>query len=242
MIQWLPPTMQNEGARIPISLEFFVSHLMLFQPKLVFLEIGANDGVTNDPIYPLVKRFGWTGIVVEPLPGPYEELRKNYARFPQVHLANVAIGDFDGEKTLYKLREYEGQYAQASQLSSFDRQIVANRTEFVRNAPNEIEEMSVPCLTIESLLQKFPVGAIDILIIDAEGYDAKILRMIDFSRMHPAIIQYEHASMDKHEREDIAKLLTGKEYRLFSDNLDTVAYKAPEYFGWAERGRLRGQT
>ena len=69
-VQWLPKAMSSEDARIPVSLEFFISHLMLFRPQPVFLEIGANDGVANDPIYPFVSRFGWTGIMVEPLPAP----------------------------------------------------------------------------------------------------------------------------------------------------------------------------
>jgi hypothetical protein len=74
------------------------------------------------------------------------------------------------------------------------------------------------------LLRRFPVGSIDVLITDAEGYDGQILRMIDFSRIHPAIIQYEHANMDKREREEVAGLLIGKEYRLFSDTLDLTEF------------------
>ena len=149
-------------------------------------------------------------------------------------MANVAIGEADGERTLYKIREFAGQYARASQFASFSREIVASQTAYVPNAPNEIEEIPVPCLTIQSLLQKFPVGPVDILITDAEGYDGQILRMIDFSRFHPAIIQFEHANMGKAEREQIVQLLIEKGYRLFSDTLDTVAYCAPQYLGWAQ--------
>jgi FkbM family methyltransferase len=236
----LPLTLlDNDAARIPISLEFIAGHLMLFHPKPVFLEIGANDGVSNDPVFPFVQRFGWTGIMVEPLPGPFAELQENYRPFPQVHLVNAAIGKVDGECTLYKIKEYEGQYANASQFASFNRDLVASQTAYVPNAPNEIEEVQVPCLTLETLSRKFPIGPVDVLLIDAEGYDGQILRMIDFRQLNPAIIQFEHANMNKQERENTAKLLVNQGYRLFSDMLDTIAYRAPVYLGWSEKSRAK---
>ena len=233
-IQWLP---YKDNVGVPISLEFFVGHLMLFRPKPVFLEIGANDGVSNDPVFPFVDRFGWTGIMVEPLPAAFAKLKKNYSAYSQVHLVNAAIGEVDGERTLYKIKEYEGQYGNASQFASFNRGLIASQTAYVPNARNEIEEIQVPCMTIESLLTRYPVGSINVLIIDVEGYDGQILRMIDFRRLSPAIIQFEHAAMDKTERKAVAGLLIGHGYRLFSDALDTIAYRAPEYFGWAENSK-----
>jgi FkbM family methyltransferase len=239
-VQWLPQVMvDDEAARVPISLEFFVGHLMLFKPRPVFVEIGANDGVSNDPIFPFVERFGWTGIMVEPLPAPFARLQGNYGRFTQVHLVNAAIGDTDGERTLYKIKEYEGQYANASQFASFNRDLVASQTAYVPNAANEIEEIQVPCLTIETLLSRYPVDPIDLVVIDAEGYDGEIIRMFDFGKMRPAIIQFEHAAMGKQERQSIARLLVNYEYRLFSDHLDTIAYRAPAYLGWAEHSRIK---
>lgn len=239
-VQWLPQSLlSDEAARVPISLEFFAGHLMLFQPKPVFVEIGANDGVSNDPVFPFVERFGWTGIMVEPLPLPYAKLSHNYRAFPQVHLVNAAIGATDGETTLYKIKEQAGEYANASQFASFDRKLVASQTAYVKNAADKIEEIQVPCFTLETLLRNYPVGPVDVLITDVEGYDGQILRMIDFRKMRPALIQFEHANMNKAEREATAHLLVQQGYRLFSDQLDTIAYRAPVYLGWAETSRAQ---
>jgi FkbM family methyltransferase len=238
-LQWLP---YDETAEVPISLEFVVGHLMMFHPKPVFLEIGANDGVSNDSIFPFIDRFGWTGIMVEPLPAPFAKLTRNYARFPQVHLVNAAIGDTDGQSTLYKIKDYDGQFSKSSQYASFSKEIVASQTQYVPNAPNEIEEIQVPCLTLPTLLKKYPVGSVDVMITDAEGYDSQILRMIDFRELNPAIIQFEHCSMDKQERGKITSLLAGQGYRLFSDSLDTIAYRAPVYLGWRVTPRGSGES
>ncbi len=40
----------------------------------------------------------------------------------------------------------------------------------------------------------------DLLQIDTEGYDATILRMIDFSRCRPRLIKFEHKSLSAGER------------------------------------------
>lgn len=238
LVQWAPSVMSDAGNRVPISLEFFIGHLMLFRPNPVFLEIGANDGVANDAIFPFVQRFGFSGIMVEPLPATFKTLQSNYRDYPSVHLVNAAIGDSNGERTMYKLRDYEGQYANASQFASFNRELVASQTAYVPNAANEIEEIRVPCMTVETVLARSGFATVDILIIDAEGYDGQILRMIDFTKIAPSIVQFEHANMDKAERESVANLLVKAGYRLFNDPLDTIAYRAVDYLGWAERARV----
>jgi hypothetical protein len=55
----------------------------LLQPYLhddfFFADLGANDGVCNDPIYPFVRKYGWKGLVVEPHPMAFAMLQRNYA-------------------------------------------------------------------------------------------------------------------------------------------------------------------
>ena len=34
--------------------------------RLSFVQIGANDGVTGDPIRRFILEFGWSGVLVEP--------------------------------------------------------------------------------------------------------------------------------------------------------------------------------
>ena len=58
------------------------------------------------------------------------------------------------------------------------------------------------CLSLETPLQDHVSGeTVDILMIDTERYDLAILRMIDFARMRPSIICYEHVHMNKKRAE-----------------------------------------
>lgn len=35
--------------------------------NVFFIQVGANDGKSFDPIYDAVKTYGWSGVVMEPL-------------------------------------------------------------------------------------------------------------------------------------------------------------------------------
>jgi hypothetical protein len=43
-----------------------------------FIQIGAFDGQTSDPIHSWIRKERWQGIFVEPQPEPFQALRKNY--------------------------------------------------------------------------------------------------------------------------------------------------------------------
>jgi hypothetical protein len=60
------------------------------RPGFTFVNIGANDGVLNDPCWPFIDRFGWSGVCVEPVPLIFERLAANYADLPQVQLVQAA--------------------------------------------------------------------------------------------------------------------------------------------------------
>src|SRR5580698_10060540 len=55
-----------------------VRDLMARQPDIFFLQIGAHDGLTKDPIAPLVRQHHWRGLLVEPQKQVFAQLIKNY--------------------------------------------------------------------------------------------------------------------------------------------------------------------
>lgn len=62
------------------------------RPDFFFVNIGANDGVVADPIYPFIAKYGWRGIAVEPVPYVFEQLKKNYDGL-DVILENAAVSN-----------------------------------------------------------------------------------------------------------------------------------------------------
>src|SRR5438045_458861 len=82
-------------------LKLAVAYALRRRPDFTFLQVGAFDGRTDDPIYPLVEEFGIRGIVVEPQPEMLETLRASYAEYPQVVVVNAAIADEEGTREFY---------------------------------------------------------------------------------------------------------------------------------------------
>lgn len=60
-------------------------------PNFFFIQIGANDGVSFDPIYKLVTKEKVKGIAIEPVTDIFEKLKINYKKHQQVKLLNLAI-------------------------------------------------------------------------------------------------------------------------------------------------------
>ena len=48
-----------------------------FKSSGVFIEFGAYDGVIFSNTHLLEKQFGWTGILIDPIPNHYESMKQN---------------------------------------------------------------------------------------------------------------------------------------------------------------------
>jgi FkbM family methyltransferase len=71
----------------------FVDDFFNQQENLVFLDIGAHDGITLSNTYFLEKERNWKGICVEPQPKEFLKLTENRTCV----CVNVAVSDFEGE-------------------------------------------------------------------------------------------------------------------------------------------------
>lgn len=88
-----------------------------------FVNIGANDGVVADPIYPFIHKYGWRGIAVEPVPYVFEQLRQNYDGLEGVILENAAVSD--RQEVLFYIEQGSGSLDYVAQgIGSFDRERV----------------------------------------------------------------------------------------------------------------------
>ena len=78
------------------------SNLFNNHDKVFFIQIGANNGLTVDPLNNLIKtNSGWSGILFEPGVDAFEELKKTYSESNELILINSAVSDFDGKTILY---------------------------------------------------------------------------------------------------------------------------------------------
>ncbi|MBL7501942.1 FkbM family methyltransferase [Frankia sp. CNm7] len=192
---------------------------------LTVVQIGANDGEMGDPLHEVIVDYGWRGVLVEPMPHLFAALRTSYRDAPGIVCERAAIGDRDGTATMYTAAWRPGDPLWAIGLSSLRREIIEDAAQLIPDIIDRIEEVEVPVMRLETLLTKHGINHIDLLQIDAEGFDFEILKQIDFSRTWaPWHLIYEA----RHLGESLAeahRMLEAAGYTLFPAGDDDYAYR-----------------
>jgi FkbM family methyltransferase len=207
---------------------------MVDRERFRFVQIGANDGKTNDPIGHIVRRRALRGHVIEPVPSAYEQLRSHYAGTACVCTHNVAIGTEAGLQSIYLIG---AQFAagrpdgNATSVSSFDREHVLRAIRQWRiphkygvSEVDVLETLTVSVLTLHEFLTEQNLSRVDLYVIDTEGYDLAILKQIDFVRTRPKVVFYEHAHLGRAGREEAWAHLRESGFENYADNFNTFAF------------------
>lgn len=198
------------------------------KPNVVFVQVGSNDGLQGDPLHDLiVSRNSWRGIFIEPIDFLFQRLRKNYGNAARFVFENVAIGTEKGSKKFYYVSERARSELDLpywhDQLGSFDKAHITRALGAQIN-PYIVEE-DVECLPLQEVLDRNRVDAIDLIHIDTEGFDYKVLSQVDLKRYKPSVILFEHHLLPDDEFAKARKLLRGSGYRLLQYGNDMLAIK-----------------
>ncbi len=192
---------QRLRRELPVEYEFFRA-LSSIQRSLSFVQIGASDGMMNDPLREFIVSSGWRGLLIEPIPYCYDRLVYNYRylRGGQLQFLNAAIclkGEADMD--FYTFNEgflsskNQAERVNLLQKSSFDKDaFTGNLTELGLRFDDVAAKVHIPSLQMSELVRRYPDFAqSDLLVIDAEGYDEKIIRSVDFELYRPRVIFFE---------------------------------------------------
>ncbi len=229
----LKPHLSHPAPSIDI-LDLAIRDLMSREPDIFFLQIGAHDGVSYDPIHDYVRRFHWKGLLVEPQPAIFQKLRENYADEKQLLFENSAVAEKDGTLELHCFENANAE-DHASMLTSTRKHYLAMNGDGHRGA---LKTITVPALTLESLLTKHRIERVNLLQIDTEGFDFEIIRMIDFRRMKPEIIHYENNFLNRRQKSECSRILGAQNYALLNLGIDTIAYLQPAREDFRQRAQL----
>ncbi len=185
-----------------------------------FVQIGANDGIKFDNLFNFVTNNTCTGIVVEPIQSYFDQLNSNYINYPDVTPIRVAIHKDLDQAIIYKVSDKflskVPDWAQG--IASFNKDHHLNL-----GIPTEyIVEEPVNCIPLMDLFKQQNIEKINLLQIDVEGYDAEVIKMINFDTIKPIIIKYEHSSTTA-DNDHIHQLLTKNGYKIINEGNDTIA-------------------
>jgi FkbM family methyltransferase len=203
------------------NVRLVIAYYMASTRLATFVQVGACDGVSGDPVHDLIKKGRMRAVLIEPIEQSFAKLRAVYEGVPNVTTVQAAIGQRDGLATLYRVKEGASSIPDnwSVQLASF------NKLHLLRHGvpADEIDEVTVPCLTLQSLVEQFGLERIDILQIDTEGFDAEIVNMSLDLPFVPECINFENVHLQPKAIQQVFERLKECGYVWTHDKWNTLA-------------------
>ena len=144
---------------------------------MTYIQIGANTGY--DTFFDLCKQNKPTKIIlIEPHEQLHSSIKECYANesYAEISYEAVAIVD-DPAISIVEMRSSTGnsQHSSVIPLKGWSTEAYA----------------TVPATTLNKLIEKYNITHIDLLYIDTEGNDARIINSLDLTKIKPTTIVYE---------------------------------------------------
>jgi len=207
-------------SRSILNLNLILKKIFDNQKIKCLIQIGANDGSRFDELNIFIKKYKIKSVLVEPINEYFEDLKRNYKNFENVYFENSAITVGTKKKEIFvvnnkNINDYD---EHIKGISSFDKNHLIKHG--VKS--NHILKKKINCISILNLLKKYNISNLDILFIDAEGYDGDIL--IDFfsSSTQEPILIFEYIHIENKIFKDLVSILTNKKYSYFNINENLI--------------------
>ena len=180
---------------------------------LNIIQIGSHKGY--DDLTEIVKKINPQEInnliLIEPQNEFNKSLQECYTGYnPKIE--NIVITPNDDELVKF----YHSDQTEVSSL---------NPQHLVKHHQFKYVESEYPSLSFNKLMEKYGLKKIDILFIDAEGLDDKIIMSIDFDKYEVDEIYYENLHINN---SDMISFLRSKNYQVTSNIL---------FNGWTNKAK-----
>jgi FkbM family methyltransferase len=210
-----------------------LNNYLKFKENIKIVQVGANDGRINDPIYEILMNHkdSTSILLIEPQTEVIEFLTHNYRSHPNFIIANVAVGP-EKDLTIYRLKPelwnvFIKRYLQNSPTYRVPTGFTSNVKNHVKNhikgnLPPSIEESAaIECIKVPSysLLEiiknhNFSIK-IDLLQIDCEGMDDEVLYCCNLLETQPEIINFEYYHLSSYRFKNLVSFLERLNYSVY---------------------------
>ena len=143
-----------------------------------YVDVGCQHPIKNNNTYLLFKK-GWNGVNID-----LDKVNIDLFNFfrPKDNNVNEAISDKIEELYLFF-------YHQKSPINTLDEKISSKQRSKIE------KKFKIKTNTLSNVLNKFTIDKVDILSIDVEGFELKVLKGLDFNKYTPSVIVVEYLDL-----------------------------------------------
>jgi len=184
-----------------------------------FVELGANNGVSQSNTLLLETFWGWRGTLIEPVEESFLQLRRNRSA-KRNHLVRAACVSFDFAHSTVQIAA-SGLMSAPIGVDSDIRDPIEHAKAGLKHTPgrDKITVEEVPARTLTDVLDDVAAPLhIDLLSLDVEGGEIEVLNGLNFQRYSFTTLVVESRSIQRLE-----KLLNSKGYH-FATKLSAKDY------------------
>lgn len=147
--------------------------LLRFQSPRTFIQVGAHRG--DDALIRACRHWGHRLIMFEPIPARVAELRAKIGDAPTIEVVPMAVSNHDG-----RARFHVAAHDDCSSLQPFDP--AANQNWVHPYHPYKsfetVEDIEVEVTRLDTFLNRRRLGVIELLEVDAQGEDLRVVESL----------------------------------------------------------------
>jgi FkbM family methyltransferase len=207
--------------------------------EILFIQVGGCDGELEDPLRKHIVAGKMKGVILEPVKYYFDKLQQLYANSTDIMTLNCAIDRANGIRTMYSFDtlaiDHGLLHPNCGGISSFVMDELLADTGIL-GRPCETKErlqilrqlvisMPVECIDFETLMEKSHITNIDLLQVDAEGYDLEILKMFDFEIYSPQVVNFEVSNLSWPQLVEAESYILDHGYKIYPQNDDWLLIK-----------------
>jgi len=228
-VPWAEPFLSRAYGALPQSLHDhpanFLNRYFANWKRVNFIGIGACDGIAGDPIHSnVVRNLGWTGVLIEPNPIQFEQLKTNYRGREGLTFKCAAVSETPAALPFYVFnaerygRPFPPWWSEISSLHKYHLE-----RELPIDVHSYIDSIQVPILTLRQIVDEINCN-VDLIVMDVEGHETLILRDLLRSGIRPNVIVFEHKHMPSPILREIKNEFSAQGYLWKSYGRDTIFY------------------
>jgi len=184
-----------------------------------YIDCGANDGVNQSTTWYFEKHLNWNGILIEPIPNVFNELKKN--RSKNNYFYNAALTNFNYNSKTIKFI-FNNEDTLTGSIFSSNQNLKKTQT------------IEVKATTLDQILKNNKSSKlVDLFSLDVEGYEFEVLEGINYNN-----VKFKFLLIETEFPEKLINFMSKKNYT-FVDRLSNYNFSnKPDYGDYLFKGNF----